>query len=164
MRPMKWTGWALMGLLAIAGTTGWAESADGNQLDRDQRMRGCSVATLRGAYGIRMQGTRPSAPAGPIEDVVGVIWREYDGRGNFRQIDNVKGAISGIVLDRPGFGTYTMNEDCTGTTSFQPGPGATLVESLIVVDGGREVLSVVTSPQPVMVSSVQSRVARVPGW
>ena len=164
MRRMTWMGLTVMGVLTLLGPTGWAKGDGRDQLDRDQRVRGCSVGTLRGAYGIRMQGTRPSAPGGPVEDVVGVIWREYDGRGNFRQIDNIKGSISGIVADRPGFGTYTMNEDCTGTTSFQPGPGATLVESLIAVDGGREVLSVVTSPQPVMVSSVQTRVARVPGW
>lgn len=163
MRHTGWTGLALAGLMAFAGTVGWAEGEGQEPYGRGRGPRGCSVATLRGVYGIQLQGTRPSAPNGPIETVIGVVWREYDGEGGFRQIDNVKGAISGVALDRPGFGTYTVNEDCTGETSFQPGPGMVLVERLVLVDGGREIRSIVTSPQPVMVSSVQTRLAAAPG-
>lgn len=157
-----WMGLTLAGMLGLAGTIGRAHDAAPDSQGRGPK-RGCSLASLQGGYGIRMQGTRPSAPNGPVETVIGVVWREYDGHGGFRQVDNVKGSISGIALDRPGFGTYTMNEDCTGETSFQPAPGVVLVEKLVAVDDGREVHSIVTSPQPVMVASVQTRITRTTG-
>jgi hypothetical protein len=123
------------------------------------RHRGCSEATLRGVYGIQMTGTRPSTPGGPIESVIGVVIRTYDGRGQFIQRDNVKGAITGWVPDREGFGTYEVSEDCTAVTRFEPGPGVIIEERLVIVDGGDEAMSVVSSPQPVMVSTVQKRMA-----
>jgi len=116
----------------------------------------CSEATLRGAYGIQMQGTRPS-PDG-IESVVGVVIRVYDGQGHFTQVDNVKGSITGIVLDREGSGTYEVDEDCTGVTNFVPGPGIVITEKLVIVDRGREVLSIASNPLPVMVSAVQKKI------
>jgi hypothetical protein len=120
--------------------------------------RGCSEATLRGAYGIQRQGTRPSGPGGPIESVIGVLIRVYDGRGHFTQIDNVKGSITGIVPDREGSGTYEVDEDCTGVTNFEPGPGIVITEKLVIVDRGREVLSIVSNPLPNMVSGVQKKI------
>lgn len=119
----------------------------------------CSVATLRGAYGIQGQGTRPSAPGGPIESAIGVVLRIYDGAGQFTQVDNIKGSISGITPDRPGFGTYEVNEDCTAVAHFQPGPGISLEERMVIVAGGDEILSIVSSPLPVMMSSRQTRVS-----
>jgi hypothetical protein len=120
----------------------------------------CSDATLRGAYGIQMSGTRPSAPGGPMEAMTGVVIRHYDGEGGFTQVDNVKGSISGWVPDRPGAGTYTVSADCTGATHFQPGPGQTIEERFVVVDRGREVRSMVATPAPVMVTTVQKLIAR----
>jgi hypothetical protein len=123
------------------------------------RRPGCSEATLRGAYGIQMAGTRPSAPGGPLENVIGVVIRQYDGRGQFTQRDNVKGALSGFAPDREGFGTYEVNEDCTAVTRFEPGPGVIIEERLVIVDDGREVMSIVSTPQPVMVSTVQKKMS-----
>lgn len=120
----------------------------------------CSVASLHGTYGIQMSGTRPSAPGGPIESMVGVVIRDYDGQGGFTQVDNVKGSISGWVPDRQGSGTYTVNADCTGATLFQPGPGQTVAERFVIVDKGREVRSMVATPAPVMVTTVQKRIER----
>jgi hypothetical protein len=121
--------------------------------------RGCSVATLRGAYGIQAQGMRPAAPGGPTESVIGVVLRIYDGAGQFTQVDNIKGSITGITPDRPGFGTYEVNEDCTAVAHFQPGPGISLEERMVIVGGGDEVLSIVSSPLPVMMSGRQTRVS-----
>ena len=123
------------------------------------RPRGCSVATLRGAYGVQVQGTRPAAPGGPTESVTGVVLRIYDGAGQFTQVDNIKGSITGISPDRPGFGTYDVNEDCTAVAHFQPGPGISLEERMVIVAGGDEVVSVVSSPAPVMMSGRQTRVS-----
>jgi hypothetical protein len=145
-------------MLAFAGVTATPVAAE--DLRGVSQLRRCSEATLRGAYGIQMQGTRPSGPGGPIETVIGVVIRHYDGQGQFTQVDNVKGSISGWVPDREGFGKYEVNADCTGVTNFQPGPGITIEERFLIVKGGREVLSMVSSPPPVMITTVQKKIGR----
>jgi hypothetical protein len=122
----------------------------------------CGAATIRGTYGIQMQGSRPVPPAagGGTETMIGVVLRTYDGAGNFSQTDNVKGSVTGIVPDRAGFGTYQVNPDCSGTTLFQPGPGQVIEERFVIVDAGREIRSITSSPPPVMVSTVQQRIDR----
>jgi hypothetical protein len=120
----------------------------------------CTEATLRGTYGIQMQGTNPVPPplGGGIQTVIGVVVRTYDGAGGFTQVDNVKGAVTGIVPDRPGAGTYQVNDDCTGVTLFQPGPGITIEERMVIVDHGDEIRTIVSNPLAVMISSVQKRI------
>jgi hypothetical protein len=117
----------------------------------------CSNKMLRGTYGIQMQGTRP-IPGGGTETVIGVVLRTYDGRGNFNQIDNIKGAVSGMVADRPGSGTYQVNPDCSGTTSFAPGPGALIEERIVVLEYGNEIRSITATPAPLMVSAIAKRI------
>ena len=56
--------------------------ADG-QDDERGRSKPCSEATVRGDYGIQIQGTRP-APGGLTEAVIGIVLRTYDGEGNFQ--------------------------------------------------------------------------------
>jgi len=145
--------------VALAAAMGGVQSVDANDQDNDGRRdgRACSEATLRGDYGIQIQGTRP-APGGLTESVIGVVLRNYDGRGNISQIDNVKGSITGIVPDRQGFGTYEVNPDCTGVARFQPGPGILLEERLVIVDNGREIRSMVLAPAGVMVTGVHQRI------
>lgn len=118
----------------------------------------CNDATLKGDYGIQLLGTRPSGPGGPIESVVGVVIRNYDGEGQFTQVDNVKGSISGWVPDREGSGTYEVNEDCTGSTLFQPAPGVSIEERFVIVNKGREVLSMVSTPPPFMITTIQKKI------
>ena len=126
---MRRIGWVSATVCAVAVAMGGAQLVGANDRDNDDHRDGrrCSEATIRGDYGIQIQGTRP-APGGLTESVVGVVLRNYDGRGNISQIDNVKGLITGIVPDRPGFGTYEVSPDCTGIARFQPGPGIMLEE------------------------------------
>ena len=145
----------MLALAAVAATPLIAENHRGVSHPRP-----CSEATLRGTYGIQMQGTRPSGPGGPIESANGVVIRHYDGKGQFTQVDNVKGSISGWVPDREGFGTYEVNADCTGVTNFQPGPGISIEERFVIVNWGREVLSMVSSPPPVMITTIQEKIGR----
>ncbi len=116
----------------------------------------CTNKMLRGTYGIQMQGTRP-IPGGGLEAVIGVVTRTYDGVGGFSQLDNIKGATSGIVSDRPGSGTYQVNADCSGTTLFEPAPGVLIEERFVIVDYGHEIRSITSSPQPLMVTAVAKR-------
>jgi hypothetical protein len=138
-------------IISVAGSMGPAGSAAAQEGYR------CTEATIQGTYGGQMQGTNP-APGGGIQTVIGVIVRTYDGHGGFTQIDNIKGSVTGIVPDRPGSGTYEVNADCTGITLFQPGPGITLEERMVIVDHGNEIRTIISSPLPVMTSSVQKRI------
>ena len=150
---------AVVGVAVLLGTQGFGARAEneGNQFSR-----GCSEATLRGAYGVQIQGTRPAAapaPAGTIETVIGVIVRHYDGRGGFTQVNNEKGSVSGLgPVDREGFGTYQVNEDCSGSHALQiPGVPVTITDRFVIVDLGREVRNFVVSPAPVMVTGVSRK-------
>jgi hypothetical protein len=119
--------------------------------------RECSQETLEGTYGIQIQGTGPAGPGGPIESIIGVVIRTYDGEGQFTQIDNVRGSISGIVLDRPGSGTYEVNADCTAVVRFQPAPGVVLEERMVIVDDGNEIRSATVLPLPNVVTATHRR-------
>jgi len=144
-------------LLLVAGTQG---SRAGSNLRQDLGFP-CSDGTLRGTYGIQMHGTTlVPPPVGGSQTVIGVVKRTFDGMGNFTQIDNIHGSVTGWTPDRPGSGTYHVNPDCTGATQFQPAPGAPVIEERIVlVDGGSELYSVTVSPLPFMVSTVAKRIA-----
>ena len=160
MRPVQWIGGTAVAAATLVGVQAFAGHHNNEpQGNPSWTLRGCSQATLRGAYGIQMGGTRPSGPAGPLETVIGVVIRVYDGHGQFTQRDTVKGSLSGIVSDREGFGTYEVNDDCTAVTVFQPGPGITIEEKLVIVDGGREAMSIVLTPPPVMISTLQKRMS-----
>lgn len=156
---MRRIGWVSATVCALAVAMGGAQLVGANGQDNENNRRGknCSEATIRGNYGIQIQGTRP-APGGLTESVIGVVLRNYDGRGNISQIDNVKGSITGIVPDRQGFGTYEVSPDCTGIARFQPGPGILLEERLVIVDDGREIRTMVLAPAGVMVTGVHQRI------
>jgi hypothetical protein len=160
MRRVMSASAAVVALGVLAAAQGFSSERSDAENSLPGGPRGCSVATLRGAYGIHVQGTRPAAPAGPTESAIGVVLRTYDGAGQFTQVDNIKGSITGVTPDRPGFGTYEVNEDCTAVAHFQPGPGISLEERMVIAAGGDEVLSIVSSPLPVMMSGRQIRVSR----
>ncbi len=138
---------------ALLGSAGAAQATGG-----PQKRFECSNRLLKGSFGGQMQGTRPVPGGTAIENVIGVITRTYDGAGNFTQVDNVKGSISGYSPDRPGYGTYSVNADCTGSTRFEPAPGIVIEERTVIVDFGNEIRSVVTKPQPIMVTASSKRI------
>jgi hypothetical protein len=131
--------------------------ADSQENNEHGRGKECSEATVRGDYGIQIQGTRP-APGGLIESVIGIVLRSYDGHGNISQVSNVKGSITGTVPDAQSIGTYEVNADCTGIARFQPAPGVLIEERLVIVDDGREIRTAVMVPAAVMITGVHQRV------
>ena len=127
----------------------------------------CSNATLAGAYGLSISGTRPAPPSpggtyvpGTIEQLIGVGTRTFDGAGNFTQITNEKGSLSGILFpNRSLQGTYFVNPDCSGTLTLNiPGLPFSVVYDIVVVNHGREFQSIVASPQAVMISTIGRKV------
>lgn len=135
----------------VGANSAYADSSPTQRLE-------CGNKLIKGTYGVQMQGTRPVPGGTGIEVMIGVVTRKFDGAGSFTQIDNVKGAISGFAPDRPGSGTYEVSADCLGTTRFEPAPGIVVEERFVVVDYGHEIRSIVTTPQPTMVSTVAKRI------
>ncbi len=129
----------------------------------------CSNETLEGVYGIGFSGTRPAPPPpsgtpnyvpGTIEQLIAVGTRTFDGAGNFTQVTNEKGSLSGILFpNRAGQGTYTVNPDCSGTITLNiPGVPFPIVFDIVVVNHGRAFDSIVASPLAVMVSATGQKV------
>ena len=78
--------------------------------------RHCNLESLKGTYRTLLSGTKPSGPPpAPLEQLIGVALTTFDGQGHSVGIDNIHAAISGVTLDRQGIGTYTINENCSGT-------------------------------------------------
>ena len=146
-------------LLLVAGIQGSGPGSGDSQNTVFQ----CSDATIHGTYGIHLQGTGPVPPplGGGIQTLIGVVTRTYDGMGNFSQIDNVHGSVTGITYDRPGSGTYQVNPNCTIATQFVPGPGAPMIEERgVIVNLGNETHTITASPLSLMVSAHSKRIDR----
>jgi hypothetical protein len=152
--------WAATAAAIVAVAIGGARviGAD-DQNDERGRSKPCSEATVRGDYGIQIQGTRP-APGGLTEAVIGIVLRTYDGEGNFSQVSNLKGSITGTNPDSQSVGTYEVNPDCTGTIRAQPLPGVFIEERLVIVDNGREIRAAVMVPTAVVITSIHQRIHR----
>jgi len=146
-------------LLLVAGIQGSGPGSGDSQNTVFQ----CSNATIHGTYGIHLQGTGPVPPplGGGIQTLIGVVTRTYDGMGNFSQIDNVHGSVTGITYDRPGSGTYQVNPNCTIATQFVPGPGAPVIaERGVIVGLGNEIHTITATPMDLMVSAHSKRIDR----
>ena len=157
MRRMAWVA-AAVATVAVGIGGARVTGADG-QDDERRRSKPCSEATVRGDYGIQIQGTRP-APGGLTEAVIGIVHRTYDGEGNFSQVSNLKGSITGPNPDSQSVGTYEVSPDCTGIIRFQAPSGALIEERLVVVDNGREIRAAVMVPTAVVITSVHQRIHR----
>lgn len=116
---------------------------------------GCSNATLRGDYGFILTGTAASGPPpAPLQVIIGVGMVHFDGAGNFTQTDNIHGSITGFTApDRPGSGTYSIKEDCTGVSTLLIAGQPPVERRFVVVDKGRELRTAVMSPGTTMVTA-----------
>ena len=124
-----------------------------------------SVGARNGAARPRCAATtafRFKAPGprlgGLTEAVIGIVLRTYDGEGNFSQVSNLKGSITGTNPDSQSFGTYEVNHDCTGIIRAEPLPGVVVEERMVIVDNGREIRAAVMAPTAVVITSVHQRI------
>jgi hypothetical protein len=113
----------------------------------------CSNATLTGDYGFTISGTRPlGPPPAPIEQFVGLAVTHFDGNGGLIQpAGSSHGSISGDSPTDTGFGSYSLNADCTGTMTLTLNgrtPAVSIRIWMVVVGGGNEVHLVVMTPTP----------------
>jgi hypothetical protein len=80
--------------------------------------RPCSNRTLKGTYANSLHGLiYPPDGSAPLV-LAGVVKATYDGNGTFTQVDAVGVNGSGVTGWRPGSGTYSVNPDCTGTSTI----------------------------------------------
>ena len=108
----------------------------------------CTNGTLRGDYGILVSGIRGLGP-GVTESFVGTALRTYDGHGQFTQIDNGHGEITGFHQDVPAFGTYEVHANCSGTSLiYFPGARSPVETAFVIVAHGDEVKDAVMAPAP----------------
>lgn len=121
----------------------------------------CNNATVEGDYGLQFTGIRPSAPGGPFEQVIGIVFRHYDGDGNFTETHTVKGSITGLAPVEQGNGTYQVNADCSGSSTLLPASNRPfpITESFVAVDDGDEMLGIATQPPPLVASFIAKRVS-----
>jgi hypothetical protein len=114
-----------------------------------QAGRGCSPASLRGAYAVRLSGI-VQVPGLPERKLNAVATLTFNGAGSFDA--NFVGRINGEQLTPSSVnaGAYTVGADCTGTLELsQLFRGFTGVQAAFVMVGqGDELFFVVNAPPP----------------
>jgi hypothetical protein len=113
----------------------------------------CNEATIKGAYGFTVSGTRPSGPPpAPLEQFVGLALTQFDGHGGLIQsAGSSHGSITGDSPTDTGSGTYSLNPDCSGTMTLNISgrtPAVLLKLWIVVVNRGKEIHTVVMTPTP----------------
>ena len=133
----------------------------------------CSNATLRGDYGGSITGEVLPPPPAPTILMGGVVMSHFDGKGNVTQSDFITlGGVPAVPNDefrQGGVGTYTVNPDCTGSSTVATGPGSQITTKFVIVNQGDEILLVVSSLSPapgvVLPARITSRAVRAhPGF
>ena len=103
----------------------------------------CTLASLKGAYGLQGSGTIPSklAPNLPpppyVFGQVGTV--VFDGMGNFSasSIQNFGGA----TVPATETGTYVVNSDCSGTFTINTSLGLLVHDAIVVTDRGQRFIT-----------------------
>lgn len=139
-----------LGVLLVAGYSAFALAAD---------PRSCSNETLLGDYAFRISGEIFTSAG--IVNRDGIALTHFDGDHTLAQVDYV--LANGVPVEGPtdanGFhdhetGTYTVNENCTGSAEIDfPTPpggtsGAVIKLFLVIFNDGRQLNTIVTSITP----------------
>jgi len=110
------------------------------------RAQNCNNGTLQGYYGILFQGA-----ATGFGDFVAVAQAIFDGAGKIQGKGTIN--VAGRVVEDAVTGTYQVNPDCTVTGSITyTNWGLTITGTGVIVNGGKEISFISTSPSQVMLS------------
>src|ERR1700723_2950746 len=104
--------------------------------------KGCTDATLKGAYSDQDTGT--IVGVGPF---AGVNVDKFDGKGKIT-ISGIS-SLNGSVAAGLETGTYQVNADCTGTYTVTGG-GLTIDAFFVIAQAGNELQIVITDPGTVI--------------
>lgn len=125
------------------------------QSDED---RACSVATLKGTFGLHASGIRPLPGSNQTESHSTLARRSYDGKGGLKSWPVVsQGQVSGVTEGTGAAqnGTYEVNPDCTGQTTLTivtPNGSVQLNARFVIVNHGLEIIEVPTAPGNIAVA------------
>jgi hypothetical protein len=104
----------------------------------------CNDQLIRGTYGFVVEGERLTGPP-PLGPLKGVAMTTFDGKGGLTQIDSISlNGMAAADFSPPATGSYSVNQDCTGSFSlvFTDGrPAATV--NFVVANNGLEIDTVV---------------------
>ncbi len=114
----------------------------------------CANAGVQGSFGFETTGTfLAGAPAtGPV-DFIGELELAVNPSGEGVISGHVAGSVDGTILtfaDEPVTGSYTVGTDCRGAASITLNGGSEMHFSLVVVDGGNEMLAIETDADTVV--------------
>ena len=107
--------------------------------------RACSNRTIRGTYASAIHG-QLFLPNGFVLVIDGIVRTTYDGEGNFTSVDAVASNGNFTPGWRAGSGTYSVNPDCTGTSTIVNPGESDLHLQFIVSPSGNKSWFVVTDP------------------
>jgi hypothetical protein len=115
----------------------------------------CSEATLRGTYLVAYAGVDISG--NDQVPFAGAGYEVFDGNGNVNTVFSAN--FNGTVISPPQSlsGTYTVNADCTGTSTYTF-EGVTSHYDLFIAPDGSMLTWVQTDPPEFVVSAVEQRV------
>lgn len=123
-------------------------------VERQATSRRCNLRTISGSYGSNITGTfflpPPSGSSAPPTGVplASVGRLVFDGIGTVSGTDT--NSFGGTISVNNATGTYTVNDDCTGTLNVTFPNGFTITNNLVIVDGGKEFFVIQTNPGTVI--------------
>jgi hypothetical protein len=82
----------------------------------DERENDCSLKTLRGSYVFSASGFNIVAGVAQPKAIVEVI--DFNGDGTLSVPAATRSVNGAVARSLPGVGTYTVEEDCSGTIAF----------------------------------------------
>jgi len=115
----------------------------------------CSARTLRGTYVFSASGFTVNPVSGIVQPKAIVEVIDFNGDGTLA-VPAATRSVNGVVArSLPGVGSYTVNEDCTGTITFDGGPSF----DIFVAPRGNTLWLIQTNPNNVFPGSA-TRVSR----
>jgi hypothetical protein len=151
----KWL-WSAGTVLLASGGILIGGSANAQDTRGDGEVR-CSVATLRGMYLFAIEGM--AVDGSEHLPFAGAGYEVYDGRGNLSV--HISFSENGAITRNAQFpGTYTVNRDCTGTSTL---PSRNETFDMFVAPDGSMFTFVSTVPGVVFSGSAQRMARRVGG-
>jgi hypothetical protein len=135
----------ISGLLVLAASAAPQSESLRSTVQKSPLPPRCSARTIAGDFAYTIEGTLLLSPTVTLP-IHGISLAHYDGKGNKTQLDHV--VVNGQEPQEEwtaGSGTYTVNENCTGSQEvFVNGNLDSPIRSHFIIDkGGREIREVI---------------------